>query len=252
MIKGLLLDLSGTIYMGNKAISRSCEAISRLREAMVPFQYITNTSRSTKESIYKKIRSFGIDVTLDEIFTAPSAIKDYLKDHALSPWLLTHRDIKSEFKDCENTNPKAVVLCDAADEFTYENLNKAFRLLQNGASLLAVGDNRYFKDGDEMSLDAGPFVRALEYASGKEAIILGKPSPAFFHAAASRLQCRPNEVLMVGDDVYSDVNGALRAGLKAALVQTGKYLKGDEQKICAPGACLCPDLYDVVDGVLNQ
>ena len=101
-----------------------------------------------------------------------------------------------------------------------------------------------------MSLDAGPFVRALEYASGSEAIILGKPSPAFFHAAASQLDCHPGDVLMIGDDVFSDVNGALRAGLKAALVQTGKYRPGDEQKIAAPGACFCTDLLDAVEGVL--
>ena len=143
-----------------------------------------------------------------------------------------------------------MVIGDAADAFSYEHLNRAFRLVLDGARLLAVGDNRYFKEGEGLSLDAGPFVKALEYAADCEAIILGKPSPAFFHAAAAQLGCLPGQVLMVGDDVFSDVNGALKAGLKAALVRTGKYRSGDEAKIIAPGACVCADLGEAVQGLV--
>lgn len=250
MIKGVLLDLSGTIYVGDELLPRAFEAVQRLHEANIPLRYITNTSRSPRRKILHKLLKMGFVVSEDEIFTAPVAMQDYLREHHLSPWLLAHPDIEEEFEEFINGRPNAVVLCDAAEAFTYDKLNQAFRVLLNGACLLAVGDNRYFKEDDGMSLDAGPFVRALEYASESEAIILGKPSPAFFHAATTQLGCLPGEVLMVGDDVFSDVNGALRAGLKAALVQTGKYLPGDERKIAAPGACFCSDLFDAVEGVL--
>jgi HAD superfamily hydrolase (TIGR01458 family) len=185
-----------------------------------------------------------------KFFTAPQAIHAYLHEHSLSPWLLVHPNLEVEFADLIGDSPDSVVLCDAADGFSYANLNQAFRLLQGGARLLAVGDNRYFREGEEMSLDAGPFVRALEYAAGIEAIILGKPSAPFFHAAASQFDCQTNEVLMVGDDVFSDVNGALKVGMKAALVQTGKYRDGDELKIAAPGACVSKDVYDAVNGLI--
>ena len=249
MIKGVLLDLSGTIYIGNEPVPRAVEAVERLHAQKIPLQYLTNSSRVSRQQILDRLQSMGLAVTGDEIFTAPQAIRAYLQEHHLSPWLLVHQNLEAEFADLVDGPPDAVVLCDAADGFSYAALNRAFQLLQGGARLLAVGDNRYFREGEEMSLDAGPFVRALEYAAGAEAIILGKPSPAFFHAAISQLGCRPGEVLMVGDDVFTDVNGALKAGLKAALVQTGKYRSGDELEISAPGACVCKDVYDAVSGL---
>ncbi|OEU73010.1 MAG: hydrolase [Desulfuromonadales bacterium C00003093] len=250
MIKGVLLDLSGTVYVGNEVLPGALEAVERLQAQNIPLRYLTNSSRSPRKTIFQKLRAMGFAIAEEEIFTAPQAIHDYLREHELSPWLLVHPAIEEEFSDLGGGTPDAVVLGDAADAFTYVNLNRAFRLLFDGARLLAVGDNRYFREADGMSLDAGPFVTALEYATGCEAIILGKPSVAFFHSAASHLGCRPEETLMVGDDVFSDINGALKAGMKAALVQTGKYRPGDEQNIIAPGACVCTDLLEAVEGIL--
>jgi len=248
-IRGVLLDLSGTIYLGDEALPRAGEALERLYEYGLPVRFLTNTSRSSRRSIWQRLARMGIKVAEEEIFTAPQAIVAYLNEHRLTPWLLVHQDIQEEFAGLLGDSPDAVVIGDAAHDFTYENLNRAFRLLLEGAHLLAVGDNRYFKEGSGMSLDVGPFVKALEFAAGCEALVLGKPSAQFFHAAARQLGCLPEETLMVGDDVFSDINGALRAGMKAALVQTGKYRAGDERKICAPGACLCRDLYEVVQGL---
>ena len=250
MIKGVLLDLSGTIYVGNELLPRAAEAVRRLQTAQFPIRYLTNSSRSPRAAILQKLDDMGIAARAEDLFTAPLAIRDYLREHRLSPWLLVHPAIAGEFEEFSGQHPNCVVLGDAAEAFSYRNLNRAFRLLLDGARLLAVGDNRYFREAAGMSLDAGPFVRALEYAAGCEAVVLGKPSPAFFHAAVSRLGCRPGETLMVGDDVYSDVNGALKAGLKAALVRTGKYRPGDEGKIAAPGACVCCDLLEAVAGIL--
>lgn len=251
MIKGVLLDLSGTIYVGDDLLPGALEAVQRLHETNIPVRYITNTSRSPRNKIVRKLGGMGFKIPEQEIFTAPSAMQNYLREHHLSPFLIVHPDVEEEFGGFDSEHPNVVVLCDAAESFTYDRLNQAFRLLLEGACLLAVGDNRYFKEDEGMSLDAGPFVRALEYASGKEAVIVGKPSPVFFHAAAAQLNCELGQVLMVGDDVYSDINGALRAGMKAALVQTGKYRPGDEQKIAAPGACVCKNVYEAIEGALG-
>ena len=252
MIKGVLLDLSGTIYVGDEVLPRALEAVQKLHAEKIPMRYITNSSRNSRKEILYKLLDMGFAVSEEEIFTAPMAVQAFLREHKLSPWLLVHPAIEEEFKEFSGASPDAVVLCDAAEAMSYENLNQAFRLLIKGACLLAVGDNRYFKEADGMSLDAGPFIRALEYAADCEAIVLGKPSPAFFHSAAAQLGCRPEEILMVGDDVLADVNGALKAGMKAALVQTGKYQPGDEQKIATPGACVCSDLLVAVQGILRK
>lgn len=246
MIKGVLLDLSGTVYEDDKLIPGALETIEQLHASNFPVRYLTNSSRIPRNKILSRLQGMGFTVHAEQIFTAPAAIQDYLRQHRLTPLLLIHPDIEEEFTEFHGQSPDTVVVCDAEHAFTYENLNRAFRLLIDGASLLAVGDNRYFKQAEGLSLDAGPFVRALEYAVDCEAIVLGKPSQAFFHAAVARLGCKPSEVLMIGDDVYSDINGALKAGLKATLVRTGKYRPGDEGKIVAPGASVCADLLEAI------
>ena len=97
---------------------------------------------------------------------------------------------------------------------------------------------RYFKASDGLSLDVGPFTAALEFATGAQAVILGKPAPSVFHLAAQTLGLRPEQVVMVGDDVLGDVGGAQSAGCKGVLVQTGKYRVGDESGEVVPEAVL--------------
>ena len=106
-----------------------------------------------------------------------------------------------------------------------------FRLCQQGAPLVGIGANRYFSADGELWLDAGPFIRAVEYAAGVKAVIMGKPSRDFFRQAIAAANVDPGMTLMVGDDVYGDVEGALNAGLAACLVRTGKYQAGDETRI---------------------
>jgi ribonucleotide monophosphatase NagD (HAD superfamily) len=93
----------------------------------------------------------------------------------------------------------------------------------NGAKVLALHKNRFWQKPDGLHLDLGVFVAAIEYATGKEATILGKPSTDFFHGICKALDVAPEHTLMVGDDIESDIGGAQQAGLKTVLVQTGKY-----------------------------
>ena len=88
--------------------------------------------------------------------------------------------------------------------------------------------NRYFKETDGLSIDLGAFASCLEFASGRQAIITGKPSKDFYLQAVAHIECQPEEVLMVGDDVFADVAGALEAVVQGGLVKTGKYQQGDE------------------------
>jgi HAD superfamily hydrolase (TIGR01458 family) len=93
----------------------------------------------------------------------------------------------------------------------------------DGADLIALQKNRYWETAEGLSLDAGPFVSALEYATGRQAEVVGKPSNAFFQLALSELGVSADRAAMVGDDVEADVGGAINAGLAGILVRTGKY-----------------------------
>ena len=136
--------------------------------------------------------------------------------------------------------------------FDYVKLNRAFRELIGGAEFLALATNRTFKDADgKLSLDAGAFVTALEFASGRRATVLGKPSPDFFHAALAGLGCASGDAVMVGDDAESDVAGALRAGMGAGLlVRTGKYRPGDEARFDPAPTALVDDLTAAVEWIM--
>lgn len=249
MIKAVLLDLSGTLYQGREAIPGAKEALGGLARAGMPVRFVTNTSRLPARSILEKLARLGFELDPQQLFTAPLAVRRCLVERKLRPYLLIHPELREEFSDLAAAEPNAVVVADAAEAFSYTSLNQAFRLLLEGAPLLAIGDNRYFRGSDGFDLDAGPFIHALEYAAGCQAEVLGKPAAAFFKAAIADFDCASGQVLMVGDDVAADVNGALAAGLQGALVQTGKYRPGDDEQL-AGDAWVCRDLLQVVKRLL--
>ena len=243
MIKGVLLDLGGVVYVGDRALPGALEAVARLREAGLGLRYITNTTRTPLAGMMAKLRSLGLEADAEELFMPAIAARRYLEARDLQPHLLVHPALEEDFAGCTGGTGKAVVIGDAADGFTYPALNAAFRELQGGAAFLALARNRSFQDDDQqLSLDAGPFVAALEYATGRSATVLGKPSADFFRGAVESLGCAPAEAVMVGDDVEADVGGAMAAGLAGILVETGKYRPGDEGRIEPPPSALCDDL----------
>lgn len=227
----VFFDISGVLYQGGDLVPGAPEAVRDVRAAGMAVRFLTNTSRKTCAQIRSDLADFGIDTADGEVITAPSAAHDYLRAHDLRPWCLVHPNIAEEFADLEQDYPNAVVIGDAADGLNYANLNQAFRLCHGGAALVGIGANRFFRDGDELLLDAGPFIKAIEYAASVEAVIMGKPSREFFLQALGDVGCAADRVLMVGDDVFGDVDGALRSGLRGCLVRTGKYQPGDEDRV---------------------
>jgi len=251
MIKAVLFDLSGVLYTGEETLPGALDAIQRLMDAGVLMRYLTNTTRNPRHTILSKLATMGFHIDESDLFTAPIATHTYLSTNELSPFLLVHPNLEQDFADLLDDKPNAVVLGDAAEAFTYENMNKAFRLLMEGAPLLAMGKNQYFKESDGFSLDMGPYVVALEFAANTEAMVIGKPAKAFYNGAISNIGCQANDVVMVGDDVISDVIGAIDAGLQGILVKTGKYRSGDEGQLQGQGLCL-ENICAVADYILDQ
>ncbi len=246
MIKGVLLDLSGVLYVGSQPLPGALDAVQHLVKSGLQVRYITNTTRSPRSAILKKLAAMDLAVARDEVFTAAIASRNYIKRKNLSPYLLVHTNLLPEFSEFDQEHFDSVLLGDAGTGFTYEKLNMAFRLLLDGAPLFAMGNNRYFKEEDGFSLDAGPFVHALESASGVRATVLGKPAKEFFLEAIQDFCCSPGEVVMVGDDVEADINGASTAGLQAILVKTGKYRSSDDQCIFDPSVRIADDISQAV------
>jgi HAD superfamily hydrolase (TIGR01458 family) len=254
MIRGVLLDLAGVVYEGDHVLPGAIEAIGRLHAAELPLRFVTNTTSKTKQALLARLSGLGLEITGEELFTPGQAARGWLTEHHATPELLVHPDLEKEFAGLPKRERRAVVVGDAGETFTYDTLNRAFRALIDGADLLALAKNRTFKGDDgKLNLDAGAFVTALEYATGKEATVLGKPSPVFFGSALASMDCAPAEAVMVGDDAEADVAGSLNAGFGCALlVRTGKYRDGDETRFTPHPTATVADLPAAVQWIVAQ
>ncbi len=241
-VKGILLDMGGVLYVGEKPIERAVETLNLLRENF-SLRFLTNTTRKAPKSVIEKMNKMGFSIKEEELFTALSAMKSKIEQKRAKTFPILTDEAKEYFKDFivkENEKANFVIIGDAGENFTYSTLNEAFRkIIYDNASILAAAINRYFKDDDgKLSMDAGGFVKALEYASEKEALIVGKPSKEFFLSAVKSMNLDPKEVIMVGDDIENDIKGAQNAGIKAILVKTGKFRPQDLNKGIKPDAVI--------------
>jgi HAD superfamily hydrolase (TIGR01458 family) len=238
-IKGFLIDLDGVLYVGDNPIEGAGAAIEYLLQKNYPFRCVSNTTRKCRKTIARRLSAMGFDIPEEYIFTPPlAAIAHMKKTGKRHCYLLTTGDVDQDFAQVctQDTGAKKdyVIVGDAGDAITYDSLNAAFRHLMEGAELIALEKDRYWMAHDGLSLSAGPFVQALEFASGKTATVMGKPSKTFFDLALGDMGLPSYQVAMIGDDITTDIGGACHAGMKGILVRTGKFredaLKGTTVK----------------------
>ena len=225
-VEALLLDLSGVVYVEEEAVPGAAEALARLRAGGIPMRLVTNTTMRPRRSILARLARLGIEADPSELITpATLARRRCAEAGHESVSLLVLDELREDLAGLDRRGDRvdAVVLGDLGQGWSYEALNDVFRRVMGGAELIALQKNRYWETAEGLSLDAGPFVAAIEYATGREAVVVGKPSPAFFELALGELGVAPGRAAMVGDDVEADVGGAMEAGLPGILVRTGKY-----------------------------
>ncbi|HEU4945921.1 MAG TPA: TIGR01458 family HAD-type hydrolase [Kribbella sp.] len=246
-MRGILLDLDGVLYVGDEAVPGAADAVAWLQQHEVPHLFLTNTSSRPRAAIVTKLAGFGIEARAEQILTPAVAAAAWLRGSAPSrPALFVPDETAAEFAHLDPLPADAeegadcVVVGDLGHRWDFETLNRAFRLLmaEPRPILVALGMTRYWRATDGLQLDAGAFVRALEYASGATAVVMGKPDPAFYARAVQVLGLPRSEVVMVGDDIRADVDGAQRAGLGGVLVRTGKYTDADLHSGVVPHAVL--------------
>ena len=225
-IEGLLLDLSGVVYVQDEAVPGAADALAKLRDGGIPLRLVTNTTMRPRRSILERLERLGIEAEPSELLTPATLAARRCEEAGYeSVSLVVLDELREDLEGLEEGEGSvdAVIVGDLGEGWDYEVLNRAFRQLMDGAELIALQKNRYWETAEGLSLDAGPFVSALEYATGREAEVVGKPSDSFFELALSELGVRADRAAMVGDDVEADVGGAMDAGLAGILVRTGKY-----------------------------
>ena len=228
--RGILFDLDGVFYVSNQAIDGGQKLIDSLRNKGIAFRFLTNTTTKTRREIREKLGSFGLLIDEKEIFSAAYIGINYLRSIGSPPChLLIHDNIYSDYSefDVHDRKPEFVVIGDRGNKWNYDDLNKAFRYLMEGAGLIALHKGRYFQTLQGLEIDIGAIITGLEYSSGQTAISLGKPNQHFFQTALEDISIRSEKAIMVGDDLINDIGGAQRTGMKGVLVRTGKFRKSD-------------------------
>ena len=248
-VRALLLDLDGVIVLAEKPVEGSAAAIATLAEKRIPFRIVTNTSLVSRATLSRWGASMGAPIPADRFQSALSVSAAYTARYFPGQplYVLASDDALSEFagqrllshEDAGNRDARAaaVVVGDSPEAATWDNLNRAFRLIRNGAELIGMHKNRWWLTPDGPTIDSGAFVAGLEFSAGVKARIVGKPAREFFTEAANALASevrlrgepplRRRDVLMVGDDLETDVRAAQRAGLRGAFVLTGKHTRAD-------------------------
>ncbi len=222
----MLIDLDGVLYVGERKIAGASETIRRLKSKRIPLRFTTNTTTRSFGELQEKLNAHGIPIERAEIFGVLQAAVAFLKQRGrpTCKFLLTEGPLV-EFDEFprDDANPEFVVVGDIGKRWDYNLMNEIFALLIGGAELLALHKGKFWQTAQGLRVDIGAFVAGLEYVTGKEATVLGKPSEALFRLALADMKLAPEEVAMIGDDIESDVGGAQRVGMKGILVRTGKY-----------------------------
>jgi HAD superfamily hydrolase (TIGR01458 family) len=230
-IRAVLIDLDGVLYVEDEVIGGAQESIAVLRRTGLGMRFVTNTTARSRASTIAKLHRLGFAVGPDELLTpARLAVRYCAQQGHRSAQLVMNEAVKQDFAELDEAaadEADAVIVGDLGDAFGYDVLNHAFRAVMAGAELVALQKNRYWMRADGLSLDVGPFVAALEYATRREAVVVGKPARGFFVLALGELNVEVGAAAMVGDDLETDIGGAIAAGLAGILVRTGKYRRGE-------------------------
>ena len=212
--------------MGDEPIAGAHRALAELRALSAGVRLLTNTTSRSRRRVVEHLQELGFEVSEEEVMTPAAMAVRHCTEHGLGSVRLLvgeglHEDLAELPRAGADDRPDAILLGDLGAGFTPEVLNSAFRDLMDGAQLLTLQHNRYWRRADGLALDVGAYSAALEYATGREAIVLGKPAAEFFLAAMGDIGV--DRAVMVGDDAEADVGGAMAAGLPGILVRTGKY-----------------------------
>ncbi len=233
-IRHVALDMDGTIYMGMSLFDFTKPFLARLKQMGITYSFLTNNPSTSIADYLKKLAGMGIEATADEMYTTALATIDYLKTHlpaAKRLFILGTQSMTSEFvkagfevaEDSADDRPDAVVV--AFDKtLSYARLCRAAWWIQQGLPYVATNPDRVCPtDEPTVLVDCGSICKCLEHATSRQPdITLGKPDPNMLSGIMQRYGLRADEIAMVGDRIYTDVQMAFNAGAFGVLVLSGE------------------------------
>ena len=255
-IKALIIDLDGTVYHGKTLIEHADEALKVLSQRY-ELHYLTNNSTRSRAEFAQKLETFGISCTKQQLITSGFAAARYL--HEQYPrsrvYVIGEDGLKQELIErnitlCENDCDCVLVGLDKG--FTYAKLRKALTLLLNGAVFIATNTDPFLLTNDRIVPGAGSIVAAVATGSGKKPIVIGKPSAFITELIVKQVQVQPHEILVVGDNLQTDMLMGIKGGMQTAFVLTGASKRSDIERLHIRPDYVFESIVDLPTGLGTQ
>lgn len=234
-IKAVISDMDGVLWRGDQKLPSMVEFFQFMRSHHIPFVLATNNSGRHTDNYVQKLAKMGVKaITPKQLVTSATATVDYIKAHHGENTRLHVIGNEGLFQTLEEANfiitdtDVEAVVAGLDFNFTYEKARQATLLLRNhGAAFIGTNPDSSFPSPDGLVPGAGSIIRMIQEASDVTPAIIGKPKPAMFEVALARLGSKPEETLMIGDRINTDIEGGNNAGLQTAMVLTGVNQRSD-------------------------
>ena len=230
--KGLLIDLDGTLFRGNTVLRGAREFIAQARKEGIPFLYWTNNSTRTPEAVAQHLQQLGFLAKPSDVYTSSLALFDVMmtrhpKEQGDNVYIVGEEGLRAALSQGfrtlaqEDVVDSAFAVAVGLDrQITYDRLRYAVRFILKGAAFYATNPDRLIWEDDGLAPGAGSLVKLLEFATGKQPVLIGKPEASFVHAACSKLGIKAQDTLVIGDNPLTDIAAGRKAGASTILIES--------------------------------
>lgn len=253
-----LLDMDGTIFLGNELIDGASDFLDTLKNNGKRYIFMTNNSSKNKTAYVEKLQKLGLDVTAEEIFTSGEATTRYLKNRheGARIYLLGTPSLEEEFIGQgfqlvkERAKEIDFVVLGFDTTLTYEKIWGACEYIASGVEYIATHPDFVcpLPNGAFMP-DAGAMAAMIEASTGKKPTVIGKPNRLVVESIASKYGLDQSEMVMVGDRLYTDVQTGINAGITSVLVYSGETKPEDYEKSPINADFVFPSVKYIIDQV---
>ena len=255
-VRAFAFDLDGTIYLQGTPLPGALELLAALRQAGIPYLFVTNNSSATSDAYLKKLASMGLEPDRSQTLTSNDVAVSHLREQGFRrPYLLATDAVRAEYAQNDLQHDEAdpdSVLLTFDTTLDFEKLTLASRFIAAGLPYLATHPDVTCPVPGGFLPDTGSFIELFAAATGREPEILGKPSGFMAAAIRARLGIEaeragspaPVRIAFVGDRLYTDVRMANEHGFTAVLTLTGETTHGDHGSSYAPDLVV-RDLYEL-------
>jgi HAD superfamily hydrolase (TIGR01450 family) len=227
-----MIDMDGTVYKGGNVIKGAPEFIERIKAKKIPFVFLTNNSSADRKYYHEKLRRMGFDISIDNILTSTTATAAYIIKyrHGKTVYPLGTPMFIAEITELglkiADSDPD-IVLLSFDKTITFEKINNAYQFIKKGAELIATHPDDLCPTENGYDMDIGPFIRMLESMTDVKATVIGKPNILMSQMAAEKMNVPPENMVMIGDRIYTDIKMASDAGIRSIMVLTGEAKESD-------------------------